>query len=561
MTITRTRLKVRVGYSLLLALIIGDEKTFVNGLTAIDGILLFSAGSAVSAGLAVKRRANRGCGGIIAARTVFGDNRAIKFIDKTGARDYNHLHKEKRFGGRFRRERCDMKEYERTNVYEAADEKLMGEIFDFAEGYKKFLDESKTEREACSVLVAKAIENGYEPLRFGMKYAAGDKLYYNNRGKNLFLIKIGTNDLSEHGIRIVASHIDNPRLDLKQVPFYEKADIAFAKTHYYGGIRKYQWTAIPLALHGVIALKDGNVKTVRIGEDESDPVFYVSDLLPHLAAKQNAKTLSEAIAGEDLNIWMGNIPYGEKDDDKTVKKNLLKILEEKYGVEEEDFLSAELSVVPAFKAKDIGFDRALVGAYGHDDRVCSYAAQAAAFDEECCENTSITALVDKEEIGSEGNTGMQCILFSDIIDDICRSFGVSPAAVRSKSMCLSADVNACYDPNFPEVSEKNNSTLLSCGAGITKFTGARGKSGSNDASAEFLAFVRKLFDDNGVIWQTGELGKVDCGGGGTIAKYVAKLNIDTVDIGVPVVSMHSPFEVVSKADLYENYLAFRAFIK
>ena len=463
--------------------------------------------------------------------------------------------------GACRAERRIMKEYKRTNVYETADKKLMKKIFDFAEGYKKFLDDGKTEREACEILVQKAEKNGFKPLKFGMKYAAGDKLYYNNRGKNLFLIRIGKANLAEAGVRFVAAHIDNPRLDFKQVPFYEKDDVAFAKTHYYGGIRKYQWTAIPLALHGVVALKDGSVVTVKIGEDKNDPVFYVSDLLPHLAAKQNVKPLSEAIAGEDLNIWLGNIPYGEKDEDKTVKKNLLKILEEKYGVQEEDFLSAEMSVVPAFKAQDVGFDRALVGAYGHDDRVCSYAAQAAIFDEEDTENTSIVALVDKEEIGSEGNTGMQCILFSDIIDDISRSFGVSPAAVRANSKCLSADVNAAYDPNFPEVSEKNNSTMLSCGAGITKFTGARGKSGSNDASAEFLAFIRKLFDDNGVIWQTGELGKVDCGGGGTIAKYVAKLNIDTVDIGVPVVSMHSPFEVISKADLYENYLAFRAFIK
>lgn len=459
-----------------------------------------------------------------------------------------------------KRER-NMKEYKRTNVYEVADEKLVSKIFDFAEGYKKFLDEGKTEREACSVLLQKAIASGYKPFEFGMKYAPGDRLYYDNRGKNLFLIKIGAADIAKAGIRIVASHIDNPRLDLKQVPFYEKDDIAFAKTHYYGGIRKYQWTAIPLALHGVVALTDGTVKNVVVGEDEGDPVFYVSDLLPHLAAKQSAKPLSEAIAGENLNIWLGNIPYGEKDDDKTVKKNLLKILWDKYGIEEEDFLSAEMSVVPAFKAKDVGFDRALVGAYGHDDRVCSYAAQAAIFDEQSNENTAIVALVDKEEIGSEGNTGMQCVLFADIVDDICRSFGASSALVRSKSMCLSADVNACYDPNFPDVSEKNNSTLLSCGAGVTKFTGARGKSGSNDASAEFLAFIRKLFNDNGVIWQTGELGKVDCGGGGTIAKYVAKLNIDTVDIGVPVVSMHSPFEVISKADLYENYLAFRAFIK
>lgn len=454
-----------------------------------------------------------------------------------------------------------MKEYKRTNVYETADEKTMKAIFDYAEGYKKFLGECKTEREACAYIVEEAEKNGYKQFDFSEKVKKGDKLYYNNRGKAVFIIKIGTGDVKKDGIRIVGSHIDNPRLDLKQVPLYEDNGVAFAKTHYYGGIRKYQWATIPLALHGVVAKKNGEVVTVKIGEEDSDPVFYVSDLLPHLAAKQNAKTLGEAIEGENLNIWLGNIPYGEKEDDKTVKKNLLKILEEKYGIEEEDFLSAELSLTPSFKPKDIGFDRALVGGYGHDDRVCSYAAFTAAFDTESDKQTSITLLVDKEEIGSEGSTGMQCCLLRDIIDVIADSFGVTSAAVRVASKCLSADVNASFDPNFPEVSEKLNATFLSCGAGITKYTGARGKSGSNDASAEYVAFLRKLFEDNGVVYQTGELGKVDAGGGGTIAKFVANMNIDTIDIGVPVISMHSPYEVISKADLYMNYLAFKAFIK
>lgn len=454
-----------------------------------------------------------------------------------------------------------MKEYKRTNVYETADENTMKAIFDYAEGYKKFLGECKTEREACAYIVEEAEKKGYKQFDFSEKVKKGDKLYYNNRGKAVFIIKIGTGDVKKDGIRIVGSHIDNPRLDLKQVPLYEDNGVAFAKTHYYGGIRKYQWAAIPLALHGVVAKKNGEVVTVKIGEEESDPVFYVSDLLPHLAAKQNAKTLGEAIEGENLNIWLGNIPYGEKDDDKTVKKNLLKILEEKYGIEEEDFLSAELSLTPSFKPKDIGFDRALIGGYGHDDRVCSYAAFTAAFDTESDKQTSITLLVDKEEIGSEGSTGMQCCLLRDIIDVIADSFGVTSAAVRVASKCLSADVNASFDPNYPEVSEKLNATFLSCGAGITKYTGARGKSGSNDASAEYVAFLRKLFEDNGVVYQTGELGKVDAGGGGTIAKFVANMNIDTIDIGVPVISMHSPYEVISKADLYMNYLAFKAFIK
>ncbi len=453
--------------------------------------------------------------------------------------------------------------YKRTNVYEVADEALMKNIFEYAKGYCRFIDEGKTEREACAFVVKEAEANGYKPFTFGMKLKAGDKVYYNNRGKNLYLIRVGSEDVKKDGIRILASHIDSPRIDFKQVPLYEAENIAFAKTHYYGGIRKYQWAAIPLALHGAVVLRDGSVIEVKIGEDDTDPVFYISDLLPHLAAKQNAKTIGEAIGGEDLNIWLGNIPYtaAEDEKDKTVKENLLRILNEKYGMVEEDFLSAELSLVPAFKARDIGFDGALIGAYGHDDRVCSYPAYTALFDEESDKHTVMVVLADKEEIGSEGTTGMQSAIFGDLIDAVAASFGATGAEVRARSKCLSADVNAAYDPNFRDVCEPLNSTYLSCGAGITKFTGARGKSGSNDASAEFMGEIRKLFNDNGVIWQTGELGKVDVGGGGTVAKFVANMNIDTVDIGVPVVSMHSPFEVISKADLYEEYLAFRAFIK
>ncbi len=453
--------------------------------------------------------------------------------------------------------------YKRTNVYEVADEKLMKEIFDYAEGYKTFIDEGKTEREACAFVEAAAKAQGYKPFEFGMKFKAGDKVYYNNRGKNIYLIKIGKADVAKDGIRIIASHIDSPRIDLKQVPLYESDGIAFGKTHYYGGLRKYQWAAIPLALHGTVMLANGEALEVKVGEDDNDPVFYISDLLPHLAAKQNVKPLGEAIGGEDLNIWFGNVPYtaAENDKDKTVKENLLKILHDKYGICEADFLSAELSLVPAFKAKDIGFDRALIGAYGHDDRVCSYPAYTALFDEKSDEHTVMVILADKEEIGSEGTTGMQCAIFTDLIDEIAASFGTTSAAIRAHSMCLSADVNAGYDPNYPEVCEKLNSAYLSHGAGITKFTGARGKSGSNDANAEYIGYLRKLFDENGVIWQTGEMGRVDVGGGGTVAKYIANMNVDTIDIGVPVISMHSPFELISKADLYENYLAFRAFIK
>ena len=453
--------------------------------------------------------------------------------------------------------------YKRTNVYEIADEKLMKEIFDYAEGYKTFLDEGKTEREVCAYVVKEAEAQGYKPFTFGTKLKAGDKVYYNNRGKNIYLIRVGTNDVAKDGIRILASHIDSPRIDLKQVPLYENENIAFAKTHYYGGIRKYQWATIPLALHGAVMLKNGEKLEVRIGEDDNDPVFYISDLLPHLAAKQNSKPLGEAIEGEGLNIWLGNIPYvaAENDKDKTVKENVLKILHDKYGMVEADFLSAELSLVPAYKAKDVGLDHGLLGAYGHDDRVCSYPAYTALFDAENTDRTVMVVLADKEEIGSEGVTGMQCAIFTDLINEIAASFGVSSAAVRANSKCLSADVNAAYDPNFPEVLEKQNATYLSHGAGVTKFTGARGKSGSSDADAEYVGYLRKLFDDNGVIWQTGELGRVDVGGGGTVAKYIANMNIDTIDIGVAVVSMHAPYEVVSKADVYETYLAFKAFIK
>lgn len=453
--------------------------------------------------------------------------------------------------------------YKRTNIYEVADEAKMKAIFDYAEGYKTFLDEGKTEREVCAYVVKAAEEKGYKPFKFGMKLKAGDKVYYNNRGKNVYLIRIGSANIAEDGVRIVASHIDSPRIDLKQVPLYEAENIALAKTHYYGGIRKYQWATIPLALHGAVILKNGEKLEVKIGEDDSDPVFYISDLLPHLAAKQNTRPLGEAIEGEGLNIWFGNIPYtaAENDKDKTVKENVLKILNEKYGMVEEDFLSAELSLVPAYKAKDIGFDRALIGAYGHDDRVCSYPAYTALFDTETPEHTVMVVLADKEEIGSEGVSGMQCAIFSDLLGEIAASFGVSVAAVRANSKCLSADVNAGFDPNFPEVLEKQNATYISHGVGVTKFTGARGKSGSSDADAEYVGYLRKLFAENGVVWQTGELGKVDVGGGGTVAKYIANMNIDTIDVGVAVISMHAPYEVVSKADVYETYLAFKAFMK
>ena len=335
--------------------------------------------------------------------------------------------------------------------------------------------------------------------------------------------------------------------------------MAFFKTHYYGGIKKYQWTTIPLALHGVIVKKNGETVTVTVGEKPEDPVFYINDLLPHLASEQVQKPLATAISGETLNLLVGGMPVG-KEVDEGIKLQVLRILHEQYGVEEADFQSAELSAVPAFPARDIGFDRALVGAYGHDDRVCAYPALTAILETET-DATCLTALVDKEEIGSEGVSGMQCEILSDLIHEIAREMQASPAAVRAASACLSADVNAAFDPNFADVYEKRNSAMLSCGTAMSKYTGARGKSGTSDASAEFVGRVRRLFAEAGVAFQTAELGKIDIGGGGTVAKYIAKMNIDTVDIGVPVISMHAPYEVISKADLYSTKKAFCAFYR
>jgi aspartyl aminopeptidase len=451
--------------------------------------------------------------------------------------------------------------YTKKSVYEQIDENKLAKIMDYAEGYKKFLDTAKTERESVKEAIRMLEGAGYSEYKFGDRLVPGDKKYYNNRNKGLFAFKIGTDDIEKEGIRIAAAHVDSPRLDLKQVPLYEDSGMSFLKTHYYGGIKKYQWTAIPLALHGVVVKGDGDIVDIRIGEDEDDPIFYINDLLPHLGADQASKPLGSAISGESLNILIGGLPFADEKADEKIKLNVLKLLNDKYGIKEEDFLSAELCAVPAFKARDIGLDRALIGAYGHDDRVCAYPSITALIDCETDSRTVISVLADKEEIGSEGNTGMQSYVLLDLISAISSSLGANEAAVRASSKCLSADVNAAYDPNFAEVYERRNSAMLSCGATMSKYTGARGKSSTNDASAEFVAFIRKLFAENGVIWQTAELGKVDCGGGGTVAKYIANLNIDTVDIGVPVISMHAPYEVISKADLYTTYEAMVAFFK
>lgn len=451
--------------------------------------------------------------------------------------------------------------YKKDNFFLKADDERLKKTFDYAEEYKKYINSSKTEREAVKTSIELCKAKGFKEFRFGDKLVKGGKYYYNNRFKSLAVFKIGSENVGADGIRILASHIDSPRLDLKQNPLYEDSSMAFFKTHYYGGIKKYQWTAIPLALHGTVVLKNGKSVDIAIGEAETDPVFYINDLLPHLSREQNSKPLSQAIDGETLNVLVGGIPFKDDDVKDSIKLNVLKHLHDDYGMVESDFLSAELCVVPAFKARDIGFDRALIGAYGHDDRVCSYPALTSLLDTEDEKHTVLVVLADKEEIGSEGTTGMQCKVYEDIIDVIAASENQPSALVRANSVCLSADVTAGYDPNYAGVYEKRNSSLVSYGTSICKFTGSGGKGGSSDASAELCGRIRKIFDSNGIIWQTAELGKVDAGGGGTVAKYLAKLNIDTIDIGVPVISMHAPYEVISKGDLYSTYEAFAAFIK
>ncbi|MBE6661741.1 MAG: aminopeptidase [Ruminococcaceae bacterium] len=448
--------------------------------------------------------------------------------------------------------------YQKKNFYELFGTAEKKAAHDYAVGYTNFLDKAKTEREAVSYAVAKAEANGFLPYSFGMKLNVGGKYYFNNREKNLFLFTIGKEPL-ENGFRISAAHVDSPRLDLKPCPLYEEGGMSFLKTHYYGGIRKYQWVTVPLALHGVVIKADGTSVNVTVGEDAGDPIFYVNDLLPHLGHDDDKKPLGDAIPAEKLNILVGSEPLG--DTDAPIKANILAILHEKYGITEEDFLSAELSAVPADKARDIGFDRSLIGAYGHDDRVCAYPALTALFDCADSEHSLMCILADKEETGSDGNTGMQADLICDLIHEISLAMGVNPTVVRYNSKCLSADVSACFDPNFPEVFEKRNSPLLSCGVVLTKYTGARGKSSTNDASAEYIGWLRGVMAKDNVLWQAGELGKADCGGGGTVAKYIAKHNIETVDLGVPVLSMHAPYEAVAKVDVYETYRAFCAFCK
>ena len=441
--------------------------------------------------------------------------------------------------------------YEQKNGYDLIDTEERIKVEDYCKGYMDYLDRSRMEREAVANAIEQAEDLGFVEYVPGMALKAGDKIYKNNRGKALILAVIGKKPLSE-GAVIAGAHVDSPRIDLKQVTLYEQDELAYFKTHYYGGIKKYQWVTIPLELHGAVALKSGEVVNVVIGREKDEPKFVITDLLPHLAADQMKKTMAEGFTGEGLNILLGSTPYADEGKDR-VKLAVMSILNDMYGITEEDFLSAELAAVPAFDVCEVGLDRSLIGGYGHDDRVCAYAELRALFDVQDPERTCVCILADKEETGSDGVTGMQSACFDVFMKDLCESQGVALRRCYEKSFCLSADVSNAFDPLYPEVSEKRSDSKVNYGMAICKFTGARGKGGTSDASAEVVAYLRRLFERENVVWQMAELGKVDQGGGGTIAKYMANRNIDTIDAGVPVLSMHAPFEVVAKFDCYMTY--------
>ena len=438
---------------------------------------------------------------------------------------------------------------------------------DFCNGYIRFLSECKTERECTSEMINMLKDAGAisieEAVEKNITPKANDIIYASMMKKSLLVFRIGQRPLTE-GFRILGAHLDSPRLDLKQHPLYESNDLAYFDTHYYGGIKKYQWVTIPLSLHGVVAKKDGSVIDINIGEKDGDPVFGITDLLPHLGAKQMGKKANEFIPGENLDILIGSIP--KKDEEKeAVRKQLLDLLKEKYGIDEDDFISAEIEAVPAGSAKELGLDRSMIIGYGHDDRVCAYPSLMALLDQENPEYTSVCLLTDKEEIGSVGATGMHSRFFEDTIAEVMELCGcyteLNLRRAFKKSHVLSSDVSAAYDPNYSDVSEPNNSAYLGCGPVFNKYTGSRGKSGSNDANAEYIAFLRNIMDSENISYQTAELGKVDEGGGGTIAYIMANLGMEVIDFGVAVMSMHAPYEIVSKADVYETYRAYRAFLK
>lgn len=448
------------------------------------------------------------------------------------------------------------------NIWVDANEEKKAEIFSFSKDYMGFLDEAKTERMATKEAIRLAKEKGFRPLEECKELHPGDKVYTTNKNKNFLAAIIGEKSLEE-GMRILGAHIDSPRLDIKQNPLYEKDGFAFFETHYYGGIKKYQYVTIPLALHGIVYKKDGTSFEVSIGEDPSDPVLGITDLLIHLSADQMSKKASEVIEGEKLDITIGNIPL-EKDENGKIKDYILHLLKEKYGMEEEDFLSSELHAVPAGKARDYGLDRSMIAGYGHDDKVCAYTSLRAVLDSKKEEYTSVVVLVDKEEVGSIGATGAQSLWFEDVVMEMLAKEGKdSYLALRhamSASKMLSSDVSCAVDPLYSGANEPNNSCYFSKGVVFNKYTGARGKSGCNDAMPEFLSFVRNAMDENGIHYQTSEIGKVDQGGGGTIAYILGNYNMYVLDAGVPVLSMHSPMEIVSKADVFEAYLAYKVFL-
>ena len=444
----------------------------------------------------------------------------------------------------------------RKNGFDRVDAAELEQMEAYCKEYMAFLDAGKTERLCAAETVRLAEQAGYKPLVRGQALKAGDKVYVCNRGKSVLLAHVGSKPMSE-GAQIAAAHIDSPRLDLKPNPLYEDNELAYFKTHYYGGIRKYQWVTIPMELHGVVALTDGTTVTVNIGGDEGDPKLVITDLLPHLGQEQSKKPLAEGIVGEQLNLLLGSKPIGDDEGSDRVKLAVMQLLNEKYGITEDDFTSAELEAVPAVKATEIGLDRSMIGSYGHDDRVCGYAALKALLDlDKTPAKTAVCVLADKEEIGSDGVTGMQSAAFDTFMEDLCEAQGAALRVCLENSFCLSADVTAAYDPNFGEVFEKKNAAYLNYGIGLCKYTGAGGKSGTSDASAELMGMVRRLMDEQQVLWQVGELGKVDAGGGGTVAKYIANLDVETVDMGVPVLSMHAPFEVISKLDVFMAHRAF-----
>ena len=441
--------------------------------------------------------------------------------------------------------------FDPKNGYDRIDTEERLAVEDYCRGYMAFLNSARTEREAVRYAVSAAKENGFREFVPGQELKSGDRVLVNNRGKALMLAVIGTEPL-ERGAVIAGAHVDAPRLDLKQIPLYEQEELCYLRTHYYGGIKKYQWVTVPLELHGVVALKTGEVVDVCIGRDPGDPRFVITDLLPHLAADQMKKTMSEGITGEGLNLLIGSVPYADDGKDR-VKLAVLSLLNDAYGISEEDFLSAELTAVPAYDVSEIGLDRSLIGGYGHDDRVCAWAELRALFDVQNPRRTCVCILADKEETGSDGVSGMQSAAFDCFMEDLCTAQGAVLRRCLENSFCLSADVTAAFDPLFPEVSEKRSESKLNYGMAICKFTGARGKYSTSDASAEIVGYLRSLFDREKVVWQLAEMGKVDQGGGGTIAKYMANRNIDTIDAGVPVLCMHAPYEIVSKLDCYMTY--------